>query len=111
MTKKIIILANAILLLACVSMYFGTGWSLLLFNLAIESQLTVSNYYTHLVPQITAATEFFTQMTKVMFAAATILIILEWKQRETKKIGKGKVTIKKQKTLSYDAIVSAKVVI
>ena len=38
-------------------------------------------------------------------------IHIQWKERQNKKIGKGKVTVKKQKTLSYDAIVSAKVVI
>ncbi len=36
---------------------------------------------------------------------------LKWKQREPKQIGKGKVTVEKQKTLSYDVIASAKVVI
>jgi ribosome maturation factor RimP len=36
---------------------------------------------------------------------------LKWKQREPKPIGKGKVTVEKQKTLSYDTIVSAKVII
>ena len=36
---------------------------------------------------------------------------LKWNQREPKPIGKGKVTVEKQKTLSYDSIVKAKVVI
>ena len=36
---------------------------------------------------------------------------LEWKQREPKPIGKGKVTVTKNKQLSYDSIVNAKVVL
>ncbi|WP_456438469.1 ribosome assembly cofactor RimP [Psychroserpens sp.] len=38
-------------------------------------------------------------------------ILLEWKAREPKPIGKGKVTVKKQAELSYDAISKAQVVI
>ena len=36
---------------------------------------------------------------------------LEWKQREAKPVGKGKVTVTKQKTLSYDQISIAKVLV
>lgn len=36
---------------------------------------------------------------------------LTWKQREPKPVGKGKVTVEKQQTLSYDQIESAKVTI
>ena len=38
-------------------------------------------------------------------------VTLEWKQREPKPVGKGKVTITKQETLSYQEIVSAKVLV
>ncbi len=38
-------------------------------------------------------------------------ISLEWKVREPKPIGKGKVTVKKQATIAYDDIVAAKVLI
>jgi len=38
-------------------------------------------------------------------------ILLEWKAREPKPIGKGKVTVKKQAELSYDSISKAQVVI
>ena len=38
-------------------------------------------------------------------------ILLEWKAREPKPIGKGKVTVKKQAELSYDTISKAQVVI
>ena len=36
---------------------------------------------------------------------------LEWKQREPKPVGKGKVTVTKQKTLSYEDINTAKVLV
>lgn len=38
-------------------------------------------------------------------------ILLEWKTREPKPVGKGKVTVKKQAELSYDSIKKAQVVI
>ncbi|MEH6537114.1 MAG: ribosome assembly cofactor RimP [Psychroserpens sp.] len=38
-------------------------------------------------------------------------ILLEWKAREPKPVGKGKVTVKKQAEISYDAISKAQVVI
>jgi ribosome maturation factor RimP len=38
-------------------------------------------------------------------------IALQWKQREPKPVGKGKITVIKKKTLAYDAIDRARVVI
>ena len=38
-------------------------------------------------------------------------IILEWKVREPKPIGKGKVTVRKQANIAYEDIVEAKVMI
>ena len=38
-------------------------------------------------------------------------IELQWKQRETKRIGKGKVTVTKKKTILFDEISQAKVMI
>jgi len=38
-------------------------------------------------------------------------ILLEWKTREPKPVGKGKITVKKQAELSYDSISKAQVVI
>ncbi len=38
-------------------------------------------------------------------------ILLEWKAREPKPVGKGKVTVKKQLEIAYDAISKAQVVI
>jgi hypothetical protein len=68
-------------LFLCVSMYFGTGWSLWLFSFPVTPQLTPANYYLQFVPQVTAATAFFTQMTKAMIAANLVMIIFEFRTR------------------------------
>ena len=39
------------------------------------------------------------------------LIELQWKQREPKPIGKGKVTVTKNKTITFDEINQSKVII
>ena len=44
-------------------------------------------------------------------AADNQAFTLEWKQREAKPVGKGKGTVTKQKTLSYDQISIAKVLV
>ncbi len=72
---------NKWLLFACVSMYFGTGWSLVLFSFPIASTLTPANYYYCFVPQVTAATHFFTYMTCLMFICAGFWI---WQDRHNK---------------------------
>ncbi|MEA2298929.1 MAG: hypothetical protein QOF77_1865 [Solirubrobacteraceae bacterium] len=74
------IVINDLVLLACCSMYFGTGWSLLLFSFPTV-KLTVDNYYEQFVPQVTAATRFFTGMTAVMIATAVVMTISEWHHR------------------------------
>ncbi|NRD44216.1 hypothetical protein [Corallococcus exiguus] len=73
-------LANACLLFLCTSMYLGTGWSLVLFTFPIAPQLTVDNYYLQFVPQVQAATRFFTWMTAVMLLSAGVLA---WRERKT----------------------------
>ena len=77
--KRILLGLNHSLLFLCTSMYLGTGWSLLLFTFPIAPQLTPDNYYMQFVPQVTAATQFFTYMTMVMLATALIMIITEWR--------------------------------
>ena len=62
-------------------MYFGTGWSLVLFSFPTAHELTPANYYSHFVPQVTAATNFFRVMTMVMIVSCIILIIEEWRTR------------------------------
>jgi hypothetical protein len=69
---------NDVLLLLFVSMYFGTGWSLVLFSFQIAPKLTVNNYYLQFVPQVTAATRFFTVMTSLMLISAGLMIWSLW---------------------------------
>jgi len=47
----------------------------------------------------------------VLTSATENDILLEWKSREPKPVGKGKVTVNKQANIAYDDIVEAKVVI
>ncbi len=47
----------------------------------------------------------------VLANASDDSILLEWKTREPKPVGKGKVTVKKQANVAYDDIVEAKVMI
>jgi len=78
MKRKLLAVNHSILFL-CVSMYLGTGWSLILFSFPIAPQLTVENYYLQFVPQVAAATKFFTYMTSLMIVLGVIMTIAEWK--------------------------------
>jgi lysylphosphatidylglycerol synthetase-like protein (DUF2156 family) len=78
--KKILAL-NKLFLFACTSMYFGTGWSLVLFSFPTASELTPENYYMQFVPQVEAATQFFTYMTMGMMVSCAIFIVGEWKTK------------------------------
>jgi len=71
------LILDATLLLLCVSMYLGTGWSLVLFSFPSRSTLRVDNYYDQFVPPVQRATRFFTWMTTVMIAAAIVLIVAD----------------------------------
>jgi len=51
------------------------------------------------------------QIEGTLTEATDVNINLEWKVREPKPIGKGKVTVKKQATIAYENIVEAKVMI
>ncbi len=70
--------ANAVFLLLCVSMYLGTGWSLVLFSFPIAPKLTPATYYLQFVPQVDAATRFFSHMTMAMMASAVLMLWKEW---------------------------------
>jgi hypothetical protein len=72
---------NAAFLFLMVSMYLGTGWSMILFSFPVVPQLTPANYYLVFVPEVDAATRFFTLMTKVMSVSALIMIWGEWHNR------------------------------
>ena len=71
------LILDATLLLLCVSMYLGTGWSLVLFSFPSRSALHVDNYYDQFVPPVQRATRFFTWMTTVMIGAAIVLIVAD----------------------------------
>lgn len=73
---------NHCLLFLCASMYLGTGLSLVFFSFPSADQFTVDNYYAQFVPQVTAATHFFTYMTIVMLASSALMIWSEWKTTE-----------------------------
>jgi hypothetical protein len=77
---KRLLMANHALLFLCAATYFGTGASLVLFSFPIAPQLTPANYYLQFVPQVQAATKFFTGMTKVMIACSLVMLIAEWRQ-------------------------------
>jgi hypothetical protein len=79
MRRPLLHTLNACLLFLCTSMYLGTGWSLVLFSFPIAPQLTVDTYYLQFVPQVTAATRFFTWMTLVMLVSAVVLFLAERK--------------------------------
>jgi hypothetical protein len=78
MKNKLLVL-NHVFLLLCASMYLGTGGSLVLFSFPVAPQLTVDNYYLQFVPQVQAATEFFTTMTKLMMASSAVMLVAEWR--------------------------------
>ena len=80
MRRKLLVLNHSLLFL-CTSMYLGTGWSLVLFSFPISSELTPANYYMQFVPQVEAATRFFTYMTSVMIACAIVMLIAEWRTK------------------------------
>ncbi len=74
--------ASNLFLFLCTAMYLGTGWSLVLFSFPIASKLRPDNYYNQFVPQVTAATKFFTVMTVLMVVSAILMIIGGPKGRE-----------------------------
>lgn len=80
--KNLLLKINKGILFACVSMYFGTGWSLIFFQFPAAEGLTPDTYYDQFVPQVTLATEFFTIMTMVMMISAIVMIIEHWKSRK-----------------------------
>jgi hypothetical protein len=74
-------LLSCSLLFAAVSIYFGTGWSTAIFQFPVMKQLTPDNYYLHFIPQIDAATSFFTFLVTLMSITGVIMIVGEWRTR------------------------------
>lgn len=73
-----VLLLNHVVLLACCSIYLGTGVSLVFFQFPLEPQLTPDNYYLIFVEPVAAATRFFTVMTIVMLVTGLIMLATEW---------------------------------
>jgi hypothetical protein len=69
---------NALFLLLTTSMYFGTGWSLWIFQFPSAASLTPGNYWFAFVPQVEAATSFFTWMTGLMLLSGIFMAVSEW---------------------------------
>ena len=67
--------SDSLFLFLCTSMYLGTGWSLVLFSFPTAGDLRPDNYHDQFVPQVAAATRFFTVMTSLMLAAGAAMII------------------------------------
>jgi hypothetical protein len=80
MKNKLLLLSYAVLF-AGVSIYFGTGWSTVIFQFPTLPQLNVSNYYLHFVPQVAAATTFFTILVPLMCLICLVMIKAEWHTR------------------------------
>jgi len=78
--KNKLLITNHALLLLCASLYLGTGTSLVLFSFPVAPQLTPGNYYLQFVPQVQAATKFFTPVTVFMIFGAVIMTVAEWRQ-------------------------------
>lgn len=71
------LVANNLFLLLCVSIYLGTGVSLVLFQYPNADKLTPDNYYDQFVPQVTAATKFFTVVSTLMLISGALMIAFE----------------------------------
>ncbi|MGH9237101.1 MAG: hypothetical protein ACRD3G_03595 [Vicinamibacterales bacterium] len=79
--KKVLYVINNSLLFMAVSIYFGTGWSTAIFQFPVMPMLTVQNYYLHFIPQIDAATNFFTFLVTLMGITGVVMTIGEWRTR------------------------------
>jgi hypothetical protein len=69
---------DGLLMFAAASLYLGTGWSLVLFQLPDAKSLTPATYAIPFVNPLVRATRFFTALTYVMIAASIALIVGEW---------------------------------
>jgi hypothetical protein len=75
---RTLLLLDEVALFMFASMYFGTGWSTVLFSYQVVPELTVENYYLQFVPQVTMATRVFTALTTLMIAAGVAMLVGEW---------------------------------
>ncbi len=80
MKRKLYLLSNSLLFMG-VSIYFGTGWSTAIFQFPVMPRMTPENYSLHFIPQIDAATDFFTFLVSLMVTTCLIMIVAERKTR------------------------------
>lgn len=80
MKRKLLLLDYAILFFGA-SYYLGIGWSTAITQFPIISQLNVSNYYLHFVPQVAASTNFLYVLVPVMFVVCLVMLVAEWRTR------------------------------
>jgi hypothetical protein len=69
---------EALFLLLCASMYLGTGWSLVIFQLPDFDRLGPDTYKLPVLGPIERATRFFTVMTILMLIVAGLFVWAEW---------------------------------
>jgi hypothetical protein len=79
--KRALYLLNNSLLFMGASIYFGTGWSTAIFQFPVMALMTPDNYYLHFIPQIDAATNFFTFLVTLMVVTGMVMTVGEWKTR------------------------------
>jgi len=79
--KTKLLLFSYVILFAGVSIYFGTGWSTVIFQFPTLPELNVGNYYLHFVPQVAAATGFFTVLVPLMCLICLVMLKKEWHSR------------------------------
>jgi ribosome maturation factor RimP len=78
---------------------------------ATEPLVNIRQYKKNIGRTLSVKTKENEMIEGVLTQANEDAILLEWKSREPKPVGKGKVTVKKQVEMAYDAILKAQVVI
>ena len=73
-----LLLLNNCILMACCSIYLGTGISLIFFQFPVEPLLTPDNYHLIFVGPVARATSFFTWMTLIMLITGIVMLATEW---------------------------------
>jgi hypothetical protein len=79
--KRYLLALNHAFIFFCSSLYLGLFWSLHFFFFPSYTNLKVGDYYSHIIPQTTAATRFFFVEIPIMSVCLIIMLITEWKTR------------------------------
>ncbi|WP_040279227.1 ribosome assembly cofactor RimP [Psychroserpens damuponensis] len=78
---------------------------------ATEPLVSVRQYKKNIGRTLSVKTKDNETIEGVLAQVDELKILLEWKTREPKPVGKGKITVKKEAEIAYDAISKAQVVI